>query len=72
MPGVGVNILVPTLQVSVDDRRQLFSAGKLNVESGMSAYGSIIYQMKDANMDSNSTCEFVYKALKVISKTGEI
>ncbi|XP_042229198.1 mucin-1-like isoform X1 [Homarus americanus] len=56
-------------QVSVDDRRQLFSAGKLNVESGMSAYGSIAYQMRDANMDSNNTCEFVYKALKVISKT---
>nr|XP_053629619.1 putative uncharacterized protein DDB_G0290521 [Cherax quadricarinatus] len=58
-------------QVSVDDRRQLFSAGKINIESGMSAYGSIVYQMRDANMDSNSTCEFVYKALKVISKTGE-
>ncbi|XP_071545544.1 uncharacterized protein [Panulirus ornatus] len=56
-------------QVSVDDRRQLFSAGKLNVESAMSAYGSIVYQMRDANMDANSTCEFVYKALKVISKT---
>ncbi|XP_071545545.1 uncharacterized protein [Panulirus ornatus] len=55
--------------VSVDDRRQLFSAGKLNVESAMSAYGSIVYQMRDANMDANSTCEFVYKALKVISKT---
>ncbi|KAK4291801.1 hypothetical protein Pmani_035395 [Petrolisthes manimaculis] len=57
-------------QVSVDDRRQLFSAGKINVESGMSAYGSIAYQMRDANMDSNNTCEFVYKALKIISKTG--
>ncbi|XP_042229199.1 uncharacterized protein LOC121871119 isoform X2 [Homarus americanus] len=57
------------INVSVDDRRQLFSAGKLNVESGMSAYGSIAYQMRDANMDSNNTCEFVYKALKVISKT---
>lgn len=55
----------------MDDRRQLFSADKLNVESGMSAYGSIVYQMKDANMEANSTCEFVYKALKIISKTGE-
>ncbi|XP_045133837.1 transmembrane protein 272-like isoform X2 [Portunus trituberculatus] len=55
--------------VSVDDRRQLFSAGKLNVETGMSAYGSIVYQMKDANMEANSTCEFVYKALKIFSKT---
>lgn len=53
----------------MDDRRQLFSAGKLNVESGMSAYGSIVYQMKDANMEANSTCEFVYKALKIFSKT---
>nr|XP_045581220.1 transmembrane protein 272-like [Procambarus clarkii] len=35
----------------------------------MSAYGSIVYQMRDANMDSSNTCEFVYKALKVISKT---
>ena len=55
----------------MDDRRQLFSAGKLNVETGMSAYGSIVYQMKDANMEANSTCEFVYKALKIFSKTGE-
>ncbi|XP_076057398.1 transmembrane protein 272-like [Oratosquilla oratoria] len=35
----------------------------------MSAYGSIVYQMKDANMDASGTCEFVYKALKIISKT---
>ncbi|XP_064102442.1 uncharacterized protein LOC135212693 isoform X1 [Macrobrachium nipponense] len=56
-------------QVSVDDRRQLFSAGKLNTDASMSAYGSIVYQMKDANMESNNTCEFVYKALKVLSRT---
>ncbi|XP_069978429.1 transmembrane protein 272 [Penaeus vannamei] len=36
----------------------------------MSTYGSIAYQMRDANMDSNNTCEFVYKALKIICKTG--
>lgn len=35
----------------------------------MSTYGSIAYQMRDANMDSNNTCEFVYKALKIICKT---
>ncbi|XP_064102445.1 uncharacterized protein LOC135212693 isoform X3 [Macrobrachium nipponense] len=56
-------------EVSVDDRRQLFSAGKLNTDASMSAYGSIVYQMKDANMESNNTCEFVYKALKVLSRT---
>ena len=56
------------LQVAVEENKQLFVS---NAERGISIYGSIAYQMKDANMESNTTCEFVYKALKIFSKTSK-
>ncbi|KAK6641361.1 hypothetical protein RUM44_013070 [Polyplax serrata] len=58
-------------QVSVDDRRQLCEHTRLNVETGegLQIYGSVAYQLKDANMEASGTCDFVHRALRVVFKT---
>lgn len=60
-------------QVSVDDRRQLCEHTRLNVETGegLQIYGSVAYQLKDANMEASGTCDFVHRALRVVFKTSK-
>ena len=61
------------LQVSGDDRRQLCAEHtKLAAESatGLTAYGSVMYQLKDANIEASGVCDFVCRALGIVYKTG--
>lgn len=60
-------------QVSVDDKRQLCEQTKLNVETGtgLQVYGSVSYQLKDANMEASGTCDFVFRAMRVVFGTGK-
>ncbi|XP_075227819.1 uncharacterized protein LOC142328161 [Lycorma delicatula] len=59
------------LQVSADDRRQLCEHTKLNadVSMGLSAYGSVVYQLNHANMESSGLCDFVCRALHIMYRT---
>jgi hypothetical protein len=59
------------LQVSADDRRHLCERTKLSSDVGLTAYGSVVYQLKDANMEASGTCDFVCRALRIVYKTGE-
>nr|KAF7396887.1 hypothetical protein H0235_016424 [Vespula pensylvanica] len=36
---------------------------------GVATYGSVVFQLKDAHLEANGTCDFVFRALRVISKT---
>lgn len=36
---------------------------------GVATYGSLVFQLKDAHFEANGTCDFVYRALRVVSKT---
>jgi len=58
-------------QVSADDRRHLCERTKLSSDVGLSAYGSVVYQLKDANIEASGTCDFVCRALRIVYKTGE-
>lgn len=59
------------LQVSADDRRHLCERTKLSSDVGLTAYGSVVYQLKDANMEASGTCDFVCRALRIVYKTSE-
>ncbi|XP_076619351.1 uncharacterized protein LOC143340867 [Colletes latitarsis] len=63
-------------QFSGDESRRLFnSVAKVpqntleNGNLGVITYGSVVFQLKDANLEANSTCDFVFRALKVVFKT---
>jgi len=58
-------------QVSADDRRHLCERTKLSSDVGLSAYGSVVYQLKDANIEASGTCDFVCRALRIVYRTGE-
>ena len=58
-------------QVSSDDRRHLCERTKLSSDVGLTPYGSVVYQLKDANMEASGTCDFVWRAMQVFYKTGE-
>jgi hypothetical protein len=60
------------LQVSADDRRHLCERTKLSPDVGLSAYGSVVYQLKDANIEASGTCDFVCRALRIVYKTGKL
>ncbi|GLH04874.1 SFRICE_013476 [Gryllus bimaculatus] len=55
-------------QVSADDRRHLCERTKLSSEPGLglTAYGSVVYQLKDANMEASGACDFVCRALRIM------
>lgn len=36
---------------------------------GVAMYGSLVFQLKDAHLEANGTCDFVFRALRVVSKT---
>lgn len=65
-------------QVSGDEQRRLCSEQKYAAgESGLglamtlTTYGSVAYQLKDANLEASGTCDFVCKALSIVNRTGE-
>lgn len=37
----------------------------------LTTYGSVAYQLKDANLEASGTCDFVCKALSIVNKTGK-
>ncbi|XP_039288859.1 nascent polypeptide-associated complex subunit alpha, muscle-specific form-like isoform X2 [Nilaparvata lugens] len=62
-------------QASADDRRQLCGEHtKLNSDAGLglSAYGSVVYQLNHANMESSGLCDFVCRALHIVYRTGVV
>ena len=65
-------------QISGDESRRLCGAKNAELEKkghagsaqlGVAAYGSLVFQLKDANLEANGTCDFVFRALRVVSKT---
>ncbi|KAK7605515.1 hypothetical protein V9T40_007373 [Parthenolecanium corni] len=58
-------------QVSADDRRHLCEHTKLNPEAGLrlTAYGSFVYQLNHANMESSGAWDFVLRALTIVYRT---
>ncbi|XP_050312730.1 uncharacterized protein LOC126747863 isoform X2 [Anthonomus grandis grandis] len=66
-------------QVSGDEQRRLCGAERkysremghqgLSLSMTLTTYGSVAYQLKDAHFEANGTCDFVYKALKIVNKT---
>lgn len=65
-------------QVSGDEQRRLCSDQKYSAnEHGMglgislTTYGSVAYQLKDANLEASGTFDFVCKALSIVNRTGE-
>ncbi|XP_076236651.1 uncharacterized protein LOC143180656 [Calliopsis andreniformis] len=63
-------------QFSGDESRRLFTTvDKIpentmeNRKLGVITYGSVVFQLKDANLEANNTCDFVFRAMKVVSKT---
>ncbi|KAL6426521.1 hypothetical protein ACFW04_009149 [Cataglyphis niger] len=64
-------------QLSGDESRRLCASGvkvpeKGNAETanlGVATYGSVVFQLKDAHLEANGICDFVFRALRVISKT---
>lgn len=64
--------------MSGDEQRRLCSEQKYAAaESGLgltmtlTTYGSVAYQLKDANLEASGTCDFVCKALSIVNKTGK-
>ncbi|KAG7198535.1 hypothetical protein KM043_005902 [Ampulex compressa] len=64
-------------QFSGDESRRLCAGGIKIPEKGcaetanlgIATYGSVVFQLKDAHLEANSTCDFVLRALRVVSKT---
>ncbi|KAK2583212.1 hypothetical protein KPH14_009231 [Odynerus spinipes] len=65
------------LQFSGDESRRL-CAGVIKMPEkgtseaanlGVATYGSVVFQLKDAHLEANGTCDFVFRALRVVSKT---
>lgn len=67
-------------QVSGDEQRRLCGDQKYSREMGqglslsltLTTYGSVAYQLKDANLEATGTCDFVFRALRIVNKTGMI
>lgn len=64
--------------MSGDEQRRLCAEQKYAAaESGLgltmtlTTYGSVAYQLKDANLEASGTCDFVCKALSIVNKTGK-
>ncbi|XP_022906891.1 serine/arginine repetitive matrix protein 5-like [Onthophagus taurus] len=62
-------------QVSGDEQKRLCAEQKYDGEQGLglgislTTYGSVAYQLKDANLEANGTCDFVIKAMNIVNKT---
>lgn len=38
----------------------------------VAAYGSLVFQLKDAHLEASGTCDFVLRALRVVGKTSVV
>ncbi|KAK1131234.1 hypothetical protein K0M31_017522, partial [Melipona bicolor] len=60
-------------QFSGDESRRLFTSGAKLPENTMENrnpnYGSVVFQLKDANLEANNICDFVFRGLKVVCRT---
>ncbi|KAL1506432.1 hypothetical protein ABEB36_005803 [Hypothenemus hampei] len=64
-------------QVSGDEQRRLCGDQNYSRDTGhglglsltLTTYGSVAYQLKDANLEASGTCDFVFKALRIVNKT---
>lgn len=43
--------------------------GECNASLGVATYGSLVFQLKESHREANGTCDFVMKAMRVVSKT---
>ncbi|XP_017766391.1 PREDICTED: uncharacterized protein LOC108555326 [Eufriesea mexicana] len=64
------------VQFSGDESRRLFTSGAKVPEStmenrnlGVITYGSVVFQLKDANLEADNICDFVFRGLKVVCRT---
>ncbi|CAH2084408.1 unnamed protein product [Euphydryas editha] len=65
-------------QVSGDEQRRLCGEkakysdrSGLGLGVGLTTYGSVAYQLKDANMEATSTLDFVCRAAKIMNRTSK-
>ncbi|XP_017876872.1 uncharacterized protein LOC108623091 [Ceratina calcarata] len=63
-------------QFSGDESRRLFTSSTKVPENtmenrnlGVITYGSVVFQLKDANLEATNICDFVLRALKVVCRT---
>ncbi|XP_033191720.1 uncharacterized protein LOC117236784 [Bombus vosnesenskii] len=60
-------------QFSGDESRRLFTSSAKVPENTMEnrnlTYGSVVFQLKDANLEANNICDFVFRGLKVVCRT---
>jgi hypothetical protein len=64
--------------VSGDEQRRLCGEqekyserGGLGLSVGLTTYGSVAYQLKDANMEASGTVDFVCRAAKIMNRTSK-
>lgn len=65
--------------MSGDEQRRLCADQKygpasepgLGLGISLTTYGSVAYQLKDANLEATGTCDFVCKAMSIVNKTGK-
>lgn len=48
------------------------AASSLPLGISLATYGSVAYQLKDANMEASGTCDFVCRAMRIVNKTGKM
>lgn len=65
-------------QVSGDEQRRLCGEQAkynercgLGLGVGLTTYGSVAYQLKDANMEASGTMDFVCRAAKIMNRTSK-
>lgn len=64
------------VQFSGDESRRLFANGAKVAENtaenrnlGVITYGSVVFQLKDANLEANNICDFVFRGMRVVCRT---
>lgn len=40
-----------------------------NRNLGVITYGSVVFQLKDANLEANNICDFVFRGMRVVCRT---
>lgn len=43
----------------------------LGLGMGLTTYGSVAYQLKDANMEASGTVDFICRAAKIMNRTSK-
>lgn len=62
--------------MSGDEQKRLcsdqnYGGHKLGIGVSLTTYGSVAYQLKDANLEATSTCDFVCKAMTIVNRTSK-